>query len=103
MYFALLKIDMDAETTNDQSLSHAKILCERISKRFKALSKSYFQNSNETSLVVLVTLLEQSNHKIDEKTDKILSFVETEGLGRVLDHHVLQDHVDALEECESEF
>lgn len=103
MYFGILKIKMDAETTNEYSYSHAVNICERVRSRYKALAKPYEQKSDESTLVVALSLLEGSMEKLNQKSDDILAFLESSGLGRVLDHHMLCDHMDSIEDDESDY
>lgn len=100
MFFGVMKIQMDSETTNDYSYAHASSICERVRSRFKVLARTYEQSASESSLVVAVTLLDRSKEKVGEKADKILNFLESSGLGRVLEHKLLCEHIDAIDDFE---
>lgn len=98
MYFGILKIKMDSETTNDQSLSHAVSLCGRTRVKFKALAMAYEQDSDESKLSIAVTLLDPSEERLKQRVDGLLAFFENNGLGRVWEHHLICESIDVLED-----
>jgi len=102
MFFGVVKVEIDSETTNDYSYAHATNISERICSKFKVLAKAYQQNSYESTLVLALTLLERSEEKLNQKIDSILAFVESSGLGRILEHHTLSDRMDSVSSDEDE-
>ena len=102
MYFGVIKIEMDSETTNDYSYAHAASICERVCSKFKVLAKPYQQSSHESTLVVALALLDRSEEKLNQKVDSILAFLETSGLGRILEHKTLCDQIDNIDSDEDD-
>jgi hypothetical protein len=103
MFFGIVKVAMDSETTNEYSFSHAASICERVSSKFKVLAKSYQQGSYDSTLVVAIALLDRSEEKLNQKIDTILAFLESSGLGRILEHKTLCDQMDSLDSDENEY
>lgn len=97
MFFGIVQIKLDSETTNEQSYGHAVNVCERLRSRMKVIAKPYEYNSDESNLSIVVALLEESEEKLNQKIDSIMDTIETSGLGRVFEHHLLSDDVDSIE------
>ncbi len=91
---------MDSETINELSFAHARSLCERIRSRYKALAKPYQPGSDPLSLNIAVVLLGRTQEKLNQQRDEILNFIETNGLGRVLEDKTFIDHIDSIDSDE---
>jgi hypothetical protein len=97
MYFGIIKIRMDNETTNAYSYAEAINICESIRSRFKALARPYEQKMDESELTLTIVLLEGTQEKLKQKSEEIFTLIENKGLGRILEHEMICEHVEDLE------
>ncbi len=96
MNFGIIKIEMDNETINELSYSHATKLCERMRSQFKVVAKPY-QRGSELSLYIAVVMLGKTRDKLTHHRDEILAYIENHGLGRVLEDKLFIEDIDSID------
>ena len=74
-----LQVDVDIETAHYWA-KDSKSLCEKIKGRFKVIAKSW---NYQTDYGISLTTLGDNEHKIQQLFEKIASFCEECGIGRV--------------------
>lgn len=89
-----LQVDVDIETAHYWA-KDSKSLCEKIKGRFKVIAKSWNYQSNYG---ISIATLGTNEHKIQLLFEKIASFSEESGIGRVTTDVLFIDDMDIFRE-----
>ena len=96
MYFAVSKLIFSTQPGLVDDAQAFRALAEKIRTRFKVCAAFYQRDTGDSCLAI--TALGSTAERLGQTLDKIASFCEDSGFGRVESEEALLDHIDHLAE-----
>ena len=94
MYFAVSKLTFSAQPRLEDDAQAFRALAEKIRSRFKVCAAFYQTDAGDFCLAV--TALGSTTERLSQTLDRISTFCEDAGFGRVESEEALLDHIDHL-------
>ncbi len=100
MYFAVSKLMFSSQAGLEDDAQAYRSLADKIRTRFKVCAAFYQTDSGEYCLAI--TALGSTAERLSQTLDKISTFCEDAGFGRVESEEALLDHMDHLAELDGD-
>lgn len=101
MYFLCSKISLETETA-DCDINYLRQASNKLASKFKVIAKSGFSNADPDAPFIAVTTIGSDRAQLSDLVDKMSEYIETLGIGRILNDYTAIESVDLLEDDDEE-
>ena len=96
MYYCVSQIKLQSEAATSQDAKLLSSLCQKLRKRFSVSCTANISDKSGYSISIYLSYFSNTEMQVGQKLDKILEYIEEQGLGRVEGENYLIDHVDTI-------